>query len=1250
MKKFFLCAWLLGVVSQGAFAQTKVSITSNTVDISGVMENGILSRKVYLQNKATPGVKLFNVKTKVIDQLPHNAKASNSFDPDILVGTERKKPIAYIDIPVYKKQGGQIEMLVSYDLEITEQENEGGNTALRPTTVAHSVLASGNWYKIKVPHRGIFKIDYNFLQSIGVNPGNINPANIRLYGNGGTVMPEMLGTEQPDDLIENAIVVNSGGSSFGTSDYVLFYANGPVLWEKDSVNQKFKHVNNYYENYSYYFLNFDIGPGKRIETVTANGASSNIVTSFNDYVVADADSFNVGNIGKIFWSNKMNSVYSPSLTQTLNFNLGELASGPVSMETFVGNVSDNGGNSLNVTITPQGAGAIAGPSFNLNANGDGIIDVASENFNFTPANGNLSVRLKYTPSGEGVAYLDYIRFNYRRQLSFGGGQLNFRDWNSAGLGNANAAFKIQTSNANTKVWEITDPLAPVALNGTFSGSDYTVVREGNRLREFIAYDGSQFFTPGVVTPSLVSNQDLHGLGATDFLIITRNDLLPAAEELAAFHRSKDNMKVTVATIDKIYNEFSSGGQDIAGIRNFIKMFYDRANEEGEGMVKNVLLFGAASFDYKDRLTFNTNVVPTFESLSSFAFIGPYSSDDFFGLLDDGNDYALDVATGRIPAYDLDEATKAVQKIKNYASPNSFGPWKNVISYVADDKDPGGVNTLNHLMDCEDVNVFFKDTDKLYNLYKIYADAHPVVEAAAGSRYPSVNRAINNQIFNGTFLMSYSGHGGPERWADEAILAQDDYGTWNNVNKLPVMVTATCDFGRFDDPAQRSAGAKLMINPTGGSIAMITTTQVVFAYSNKLLNSAYVNKQFLPDASGVYPTLGEALMLAKNAYNGGDNNRKYVVLGDPALKLQMPVHKVRTDKLYMEEDGNTTETDTIRALGRYVLQGSVTDKNDNLKGDFNGEVYVTIFDKMRSVQTTNSRANVSGVTPSFKLQTNVIAKVKGTVTNGEFKVSFIAPKDINYDYGFGKVSYYANTATTDAAGLDTNLTVGGYNPNAQEDNDGPMVEPFIDNDKFRDGGVTGPNPLLYVKLFDDNGINFSGNSIGHDLIAILDEDVANPFVMNEFYETEANDYRRGYVHFPMQNLPDGKHTIRVRAWDVYNNSGEGTVTFEVKNKDNGFISDLYNYPNPVTDITHFVFQHNLKGEKMNINLQIFTAAGRLVKTIKESIQPEGNRTEIQWNGTGEGGQPLDKGVYFYRLNVQTEKGSSAKAYQKLVLLR
>ncbi|MFA6057623.1 MAG: type IX secretion system sortase PorU [Taibaiella sp.] len=1245
MKKIFLCAWLLGAISYQSVAQQKTSVSHHTVNPGIVSAKGIVSQKILLSGSSTPQVKLINIKTEPVDQLPANVQVSNSFEPDVIRGIERKQQVAFAKIPAFRKSGTNLERLVSFDLEVTEfEDGTSGHTAQKPTTVPNSVLASGNWYKIGAPTRGVYKIDYAFLQSIGANPASINPANIRVYGNGGTVLPEKVTPDQPDDLIENAIYVSSNGSTFGQNDYILFYANGPVLWNKDSVNKTFTHTSNYYENQSYYFLNFDLGAGKRITTEAATGASSYTATTFDDYTLIERDSFNLGNMGKVWWGNKMNSMNSATLTQNFNVNLGAVV-GNVGFKTSVSNVGDAGA-SIAINYNNNFLTAL-----NMTASGGNIFMDPVDYTGSFPSGGNLTLSYSYNTGGTAAGYIDYIRLNYRKQLTFPSGQLAFRDWNTAALpAGQNAEYTVQNANANLKVWEITDPLNPTALNGTLSSNNLSIVRPGNRLREFIAFDGSQFNAPVKLGISTVPNQDLHGLSQVDFLIVTPPEFRAAAEELAAFHRQKEGMTVAVAQTDQIYNEFSSGGQDIGGIRNFIKMFYDRT---GTPEIRNVLFMGAASFDYKNRIAFNTNFVPTFQTYESANSSDAYSSDDFFALLDEGEDInctgsgcsnRVDIGTGRIPAFDADEANKAIVKIKNYASPASFGPWKNVVSYVADDKDAGQFG-MNHMKDCETVSNFYYDSAHVLNVYKIYSDAYVIASTPSGGRYPMVNKAINDQIYNGTFLMSYSGHGSPQRWSHEAILTADDYGNWTNKNKLPVMVTATCDFGRFDDPSHRSAGAKLMINPNSGSIAMITTTQVVYQFQNTALNEAYTAAQFTKDAAGNWKTIGEALREAKNRF-ADENNYKYVVLGDPALKMEMPVHNVVTDKLEMQDIGSTFETDTIKALGRYLLSGSITDKNNNLLSNFNGPVYVTIFDKIRKVQTVNPEQT----DPYFNLQTNIVAKVKGTVKNGKFTVSFVAPKDINYDYGLGKISYYANSESTDAAGVDTSYTIGDYNHNAVADNDAPIVKPYIDNDKFRNGGVTGPNPLLYVKLYDDNGINVSGSSIGHDLVAILDEDLQNPYIMNNYYESEQNDYRNGHVNFPLYNLPEGQHTLRVKAWDAYNNSGEGTVTFEVKNKDKGFISDIYNYPNPVTDVTHIVFQHNQEGEEMDVTLQIFNASGALARTLKQNIVTTGNRTEILWDGLGENGTPLFRGVYFYRLTAKTSKGISATAYQKLVLLR
>lgn len=1244
MNRSILLAGLLFLGIEVAQAQSSENVhqSHQVVSPETLSDKGVYTMRVRLNGNEIPQVKISNTQTQIIDKLPANSQKSNSFEPDVFIAIERKKAVATIKIPAYKIAGSTIEKLLSFDITVTEPTTTGNNTAQRPTGTDESVLANGVWYKFAVKNKGIYKIDYNFLQNLTGNAAAINPQNIRIYGNGGTVLPEVVSEDQPDDLIENAISVSASGSSFGANDYILFYANGPIAFNKDSINQRFTHTSNFYEDVSYYFINFDQGPGKRINTINATGTSAYISNSFNDYWLHEIDSMNILKVGKLWLGNRMNTMNPATLNQTIPVNLGNitdtvyLTTRVASSNLASGNMAVKvGNNNNNISLSSV-------------ANVSKTYVLEERNYTYTGLPTSFNLTYTYSSGGSGSAFVDYALFNYRRPLQFGGGQLAFRDWRAAALPSGqNAMFQVMGTNSTTVVWEVTDPLTPIAVNGTRTDASLNIVRSGDRLREFIAFDGSQFHQPIFISNTPVPNQNLHGLAQMDYLMITAPEFKEEAEDLANFHRTKYGTKVAIAITNEVYNEFSSGSQDIGGIRNFIKLFYERATSESD-MPKNVLLFGGASYDYKNRLTYNTNFVPIYATLNSNNADAGYSTDDFFILLDNGEDVnssstqLFDMGIGRMPVVSKAEAQTVVNKIKNYISPASYGPWKNNVTYVADDWE----THMNHLEDSENTNRFFNDTGRHFNLYKIYTDAYTKIPSPSGNRYPAVNKAINDQIFNGTLLMSYTGHGSPERWADEAILTASDYGNWNNLNKLPVMVTATCDFSRLDNPSERSAGVKLLVSNKGGAIALVTTTQIVYAGANTRLNSAYVREQFQKQPDGTFKSFGQALKDAKNAMNSEQvNNYKYVVLGDPALSLALPQFNIATDSLQAIDNGMLVKADTINALGFYELSGSIKDANNQTVSNFNGQVYITIFDKPRRINSTNNQK-----IPNFISQTNVVAKVNGTVTNGTFSIQFVAPKDINFDFGNGKISYYAQSSDRDAAGLDTNIIVGGFNPNAGEDNDAPIVKPYIDNEKFRDGGVTGPNPLLHVKLFDENGINVSGTSIGHDLVAILDEDVQNPFVMNDYYQTLPNDYKNGYVNFPMYNLPEGKHTIRVRAWDVYNNSGEGTITFEVKNKDKGFISDLYNYPNPVTDITHIVFQHNQEGEDMDVTLQIFNPGGALVKSITQQITTTGNRTELIWDGTGNNGAPLARGLYFYKLHAKTSKGISATAYQKLVLLR
>lgn len=1211
------------------------------------LNNGFYYETITLESNSTPIIEIEAITKKTISAADVQFKdaVSNSFEPDVTIGVDRKKNIAYLKIPAVILNNGVYEKAENIVYKTVQTPTR--TSRARTNYVDNSVLATGTWHKFSVAQKGIYKIDYNALVAMGLNPNQIDPRKIRIYGNNGTVMNETVNSTDYDDLVENAIYVSASGNTFGTNDYILLYANGPIKWTPNANNNTFEHTSNYYEDKSFYFINTDIGNGKRIPSQTITQTPTRTINTYNEFQLIENDTQSISKIGKTWWRHTFNSVAPSTLTQTINATI-KPATSKVIVKTNVATQTPNPNSRFELSIN------------NSHLRTDIFDTIRSEYVIFQEAviadsasvNGtNIALQFRYTPNGSGKGYIDYTTLNYMTTLSLTNGITVFRNLQESNRGNNTfATYQIANANSNTKVWEVTNDLDPVAINGQLAASQYSFVSETNDLKEFVVFDGSNYLTPQA--EGRVDNQNLHSLGQIDMLIITNKELEPSGQKFADFHRNREGISVEVVTIDKIYNEFSSGSRDISGIRNFIKMFYDRANNDSE-IPKGVMLIGKASFDYKDRIKDNTNDVPTFQSLASSSNYTAYASDDFFVILDEGENIEsinqgaiIDIAIGRIPVSTNEDAEIALDKIQNYVSENSYGPWKNTVSYIADDKDGPANGAMNHLAENEIASNPF-NTDFLdFNVTKIYADAHQAVRTASGTRFPTVNKAINDQVFNGSLMLYYSGHGNPSRWATEAILTKNDYDKWTNFDKLPLIFTGTCDYSRFDNPTEESAGVQLFKKKNGGGVAVLSTTQVVYSGPNTIFAKTFADIQFTANPDGTYKPIGEAMRLAKNnAGNYKGNNKMYTLLGDPLLTLQIPVNKVVTDSIINLD--LSTLTDTLSALGRYEISGSITNVAGQLLSNFNGKVYITVLDKPVQVQTIQS-SNLP--TPSFISQNSALAKVIATVENGKFTTTFILPKDIIYDFGKGKISYYAHSDTEEAKGFDTTLHIGGINPNANiNDNEGPIVKAYIDNDKFRDGGVTGANPLLYVKLYDDNGINVSGSTVGHDLTAVLDDNTANPYNMNAYYNTFENDYQNGYVQFPFYNLADGLHNIKVKAWDVLNNSGEGMVTFEVKDGKVGFIGEIYNYPNPFSETTRFVIQHNQENAEMEIEIQIYNTSGAKVAHKKEQIISSGNRAEIQWDGKTTSGHPLTNGVYIYNITIKTAEGIKASAFQKLVYL-
>jgi Peptidase family C25 len=1114
----------------------------------------------------------------------------------------------------------------------------------------HSVLATGNWYKIAVTAPGLYRIDVAFLNTLGIPTNGLASNTIRIFGNGGQLPDEAANAPYTDDLRENACWVSDGGDGiFNNSDFLLFYAPGPDGWVKDSANAAFRHTRNLYDTRSYYFISIG-GNGLRIPQTNAPGSANVTVTSYNARFFHELDTLNFLRSGKEWYGEEF--AVAPGKINTRNFNIslpGYVVGTPVSLRSSVVSRSSTAFSRFDLRV--NGALVLQQPvSFTGSGPADPFAVADEQQIGFVPTQTPFNLIYTYTPGNVNAqGWLNFFELQARATLSMAGSAfLSFRDWQSVGTGNQ-ASFLIQNAPADTRVWDITEVARPVQQTPAFSGNTLQFVAPASQLREYIAFSGSNFPAPQPL--GRLSNQDLHGYAPADILLIVPEALRAPAARLATHRAQAQNLRTALATTEQIANEFGSGTLHPVAIRDFAKMMMDRAGSNPALRPRFLLLFGTGSFDYKNRVIPNTNLIPAYQSHNSLAPLATYTSDDFFGFLDDAdniNDPArlnlLDIAIGRLPVRTLTEAEQVTDKLIAYAAPAAQGAWRNEVTLVGDDED----NNF-HFEAAEQLSTTINNAAPELNLTKVYLDAFRQQSGAGGSRYPEANTVVNNKANSGNILWNYSGHGSRRRLAEEVILDDEALNNWKNESRLPLLITATCDFAPYDDPIEPALGSQLLLRAKTGAIGLVTTTRLVFANSNQLLNNTYLNALFTRRADGSRPAIGEALQSAKNTiYQFSPdlvNNRKFTLLGDPALPLALPMNKVKVTEINGRPVGSIP--DTIKALGAYTIRGQLTDVAGNLLNNANGALYATVFDK---AQRVNTLANDPGsAVASFAVQNSILFRGKVKMTGGNFAFSFIVPADISPQYGNGRMSFYAEAASGDGSGSDNNIVVGGRNPDAVDDKTGPFIRAFLNDDKFVNGGLCNETPILLVRLKDSAGINSSGLGIGHDITAVLDNDNRQLFELNAYYETDLDSYRSGSIRFQLPRLTPGKHTLAIRAWDVFNNPSEYLLEFTVANSEAFVINHVLNYPNPFTTKTQFWFEHNRPGEDLQAMIRIMTITGKVVKTISRTINTTGNRScELEWDGRDDFGQPIGRGVYWYTLSIYS-RGQRQTKVQKLVIL-
>lgn len=1154
---------------------------------------------------------------------------------------------------------GKTERLLSFRYHINYKMPKTSELPLKARPYAsNSVLSSGNWYMFKVYKTGLHIITFSDLEELGLNPYNLDPRNIRIYGNGGQMLPEDNSKFRFDDLQENAIMVNGESDGiFNQNDYIVFYAKGPESWSHDSANNIFNHSINKYSKTSAYFITISLGPGKRITGMPSLSAPADFTaTTFNDYAFYENDSLNLIKSGREFYG----EVFDMTTSRSFSFNFPNITAGnPIFIKTSTlarsVNIPTNFKIYANGTkILDYNISAVSSSYTSNYAN----VDTNSTTFSATSP---LTIQINYLKNGNSnaVGWLDYIELNADRHLTFTSGQMAFRNQQSIGKGVTE--FIISNASAAVTVWDVTDFTEPKKINTTVNGSEISFRVQTDSLKEFVAFSGTSLYP--ISKQGRVDNQNLHGLGQYDMVIVSHPAFVSEAGRIANMHSENDNLTAVVVTPQAIYNEFSSGNQDITAIKDFVKMLYDRAGSNTELQPKFLLLMGDASYDYLNRVSDNTNYVPTYQTSNSLDPTSSFLTDDYFGFLDDTESGAynnqLDISIGRIPVKSADEAKAVTDKILSYTakynlsnggsscsdfsnSISNFADWRNIVCFVADDADVPGENFMGQ---SENIAVFVDTVYNNINIDKIYMDAYTQVSTPGGQRYPDVTDAINKRVAKGALIINYIGHGGEIGWAHEAILGLTDINSWSNKNNLPFFVTATCEFSRFDDPARTSAGEFVLLNSGGGSIGLFTTTRLAFAGSNYSLNFNFFNNIF-KKTSGIYPYIGDVIKSSKNAMGCSSPISNFSLLGDPALRLSYPKYNIVTTEINNHPVAGLS--DTVKAMEKVSISGYVADNSGVKLTNYNGILYPSIFDKKTQLV---SNGNDAGYPQSFSLQKNIIYKGKVSVNNGDFKFSFVVPKDIAYNFGKGRVSYYSQNNTDDANGYYENFIIGGTSNQEITDIDGPEIKIYFNDTKFVPGGITNKNPLLLAYLSDSAGLNTIGNGIGHDISAVLDDNTENTISLNDYYESDLDTYQSGIVKYPFTGLDEGTHKLLLKAWDIYNNSAEAEIDFIVAETADLALDHVLNYPNPFTTYTEFWFEHNQPCCGLEVLVQIFTVSGKLIKTINTTVATNGFRAEpIPWDGRDDFGDPIGKGVYIYNLKVKNNNGQLAQKMEKLVILK
>lgn len=1090
-------------------------------------------------------------------------------------------------------------MLINYE----QAKNWRKSQTSTPNYFPSNPLASSvNCYKIITREDGLYRIDAATLQSAGIDISQIDPRTIQIFNGGGKALPLSNFVPRPA-LQELAIqVAGENDGVFNSSDYILFYGRSVSNWDYDSVNNQYNRYTNNYTTQNVHWLTWGGSfPNKRMAFKDGSLADSNpvMVNKTKSRLHLENDTHLAVINGEIFdysrwfWLTTQNASLFLSLSGIITSDTARLK--------------------VNARFVP--------PTITVNSDPTVITRIFGDTTEAKTASlieGLNQIELNFSR----VAYIDYYEVEYSSRAEVRDGQLFFESPDSSGV----LQYNVTGITSTFSLLDVTDLFSVKQItNYQLAGSNLSfqdTLLANQKKRFYLVADNRQK-TPLSISPAVFANlkDALDPSNAADFIVISHPSFL---NNFSSFLNLRQNQhRVKLVNVEDIYNEFSWGLFDPMAIRDFLKYAFENWTKPAPAWV---LLVGDGTYDYR-----NLTGAGSVTYLPPLVLPGSVADDNYiyfgaYGFLDSdssiGTDRGIDMVVGRWPVKTTEDVDIVSHKVSEYETNPELGPWRNLITSIADDEfNRNSDGTLTERYHTDDAEVLAKvHTPSSFNFNKVYLMEYPL---DFNLKKPLAEEAVIKSFNEGSLIVNYLGHGNPDVLAHEWVFRRtSDIQRLTNKRKLPLIYVASCSIGFFDNPFSEGMGEEFLRTPDKGGVAVISATRPVYATPNKTLN--YLVYDILLPSDSL--TIGEALYVAKFLRQPNFNDREFIFFGDPYTKLGSPKLRVNF---------TSVTPDTLKALSRVTVQGEVLDSLGNIKTDFNGTMFLQAFDAERK-RTHLIEANQDKV--NYTLPGNSIFRGTFPVSAGQFQAQFIVPRDISYGGSNAKISAYVYDQTTDGAGVHDSLNISGSDTTVN-DSVGPTIDIIFTNiPGFIDGDQIPQNSETQIVISDSNGINITGE-LGHGITLSLNDNPSSTFDITSQFEYDLGNFQKGKVTFSLPNLTPGSNFVKIKAWDNLNNSTIKKVTFQTAQAGEFQITELLNYPNPFSSQTNFTYKLT---EEAEVEIKIYTLSGKLIRTLKNASGLADYNYNTVWDGKDQDGDQVASGVYIFKALARSKASGNKKS--------